>query len=254
MPELLSTRAIVLRTSPFGESDLVVSLLTEQFGKRSAFAARARTANRKLRGGLRPLSVAVVHLKPRQGSELDRLMESEVQYDAATLGRDLRVFGVASVAAEAASWMLADHQGDALLFERTERLFQWLTASDRPDALLWVGLSRYLLLLLEEAGVWPGSDGMGSDASGRIEDEVVAGISPRGWIERAQLGREPGAIAVTEQMLAYFTLLEQARMPSGEALEQAGRCTALLHTMVGWQTQRSLQSWDFLCQVMPPRG
>ncbi|NQW62292.1 MAG: recombination protein O N-terminal domain-containing protein, partial [Deltaproteobacteria bacterium] len=65
MAELLSTRAIVLRTSPFGESDLVVSLLTEQFGKRSAFAARARTANKKLRGGLRPLSLAVVHLKPR---------------------------------------------------------------------------------------------------------------------------------------------------------------------------------------------
>ena len=254
MAELLSTRAIVLRTSPYGESDLIVSLLTEQFGKRSAFAARARTANKKLRGGLRPLSLAVVHLKPRLGSDLDRLMESEVEHDASILGKDLRVFGVASVAAEAASWMLADHQGDASLFERTERLFIWLVAAERPDALLWVGLCRYLLLLLDDAGVWPGVEGMGSDESGRLDDEVVAGLSPRGWVERSQMGREPSAIPVSEQMVEFFAVLEQARMPSGRALETAARCAALLHAMVTWQTQRPLQSWDFLCQVMSGRN
>jgi len=50
----LSTPALVLRTRPFGESDRIVTLLTEQHGKVAGIAKGAKNSRRRFAGTLEP--------------------------------------------------------------------------------------------------------------------------------------------------------------------------------------------------------
>jgi len=72
------TAALLLRRVPVGESDLVVTLLTETLGRVSAIARAARRSQRRFGGSLEALHTLRVRLEERTGSELMVLVEARI--------------------------------------------------------------------------------------------------------------------------------------------------------------------------------
>ncbi|HVI73863.1 MAG TPA: DNA repair protein RecO, partial [Anaeromyxobacteraceae bacterium] len=60
MADSLKLTGVVLRTVDYGESDRVVSLLTAERGKVSAFARKARVSRRRFGGALEPFTLLQV--------------------------------------------------------------------------------------------------------------------------------------------------------------------------------------------------
>src|SRR3954469_21098184 len=75
---LKESEAIVLRTYPFRESDLLVTLFTRTEGKVRGVARAAKKSRRRFGGALEPLTYIKVAFEDRERQELARLDSCEV--------------------------------------------------------------------------------------------------------------------------------------------------------------------------------
>jgi DNA repair protein RecO (recombination protein O) len=73
-----TTLALVLRRTPYGDSDLISSLFTEKLGRVSALARAARKSQRRFGGGLEPFHTLEVDLDQSSGSDLASLRAARV--------------------------------------------------------------------------------------------------------------------------------------------------------------------------------
>ena len=67
------SEALVLRTYPFREADLLVTLFTRAEGKIKGVAKSAKKSKRRFGGALEPLTCVNAHWEDKQGQELARL-------------------------------------------------------------------------------------------------------------------------------------------------------------------------------------
>lgn len=72
------TRALLLRRVDYGESDLVVTLFTEELGKLSALARGARKSQKRFGGSLEPMHTLRLTLEEHATSELFALREARL--------------------------------------------------------------------------------------------------------------------------------------------------------------------------------
>lgn len=72
------TDAVVLRSTPYRESDVVVSLFTERLGKVSALARAARKSRKRFGGSLEPLHGLHVRLSERASAEMMTLEDATI--------------------------------------------------------------------------------------------------------------------------------------------------------------------------------
>jgi DNA repair protein RecO (recombination protein O) len=97
----IATDALLLRRVDYGESDLVLTLLTEQLGKVSALARGARKSSRRFSGALEPMHTLRVEMDERPGAELLTLVESKLQTPRENIMRSL---GAMEAAGKALTW------------------------------------------------------------------------------------------------------------------------------------------------------
>jgi DNA repair protein RecO (recombination protein O) len=74
---LFESRALVVRTVEFGESDIIATLITEDAGKVGAVVRGARKGSRRVGGALEPIHTIAVLLEDK-GAELTTLKESRI--------------------------------------------------------------------------------------------------------------------------------------------------------------------------------
>ncbi|HEX8948263.1 MAG TPA: DNA repair protein RecO [Dissulfurispiraceae bacterium] len=75
---LKRTEGIVLKSSAFGEADLIVSYLTPDYGPLKAFAKSPRKVKSRFGSSLEPLTHARISLFGREESNLPRLTQSDI--------------------------------------------------------------------------------------------------------------------------------------------------------------------------------
>src|SRR5439155_14569090 len=75
---LKESEAIVLRTYPLREADLLVTLFTREEGKVRGVARSAKKSRRRFGGALEPLTYVRAHYEDREQQELARLDSCEV--------------------------------------------------------------------------------------------------------------------------------------------------------------------------------
>src|SRR5438477_13135765 len=75
---LKESEAIILRTYPLREADLLVTLFTRAEGKVRGVARSAKKSKRRFGGALEPLTYVRVHYEDREQQELARLDSCEV--------------------------------------------------------------------------------------------------------------------------------------------------------------------------------
>jgi DNA repair protein RecO (recombination protein O) len=135
-----------LRSIDYRDSDRIVTLLTEDFGKISALARGARKSQRRFGGALQPYVLMRAHFRPGRGelAHLDR-----VSVDRSFLGilRSLQSIGAAGTALAVIRERVPEHEPEPAVFEAAVRFLMALEdGAPAEEALLSLQI-RVLTLL-----------------------------------------------------------------------------------------------------------
>lgn len=150
----LKLTAVVLRTVDYGESDRVVTLLSRERGKVSAFARGARASRRRFGGALEPFTLVAAELRSRSASELLGLESVAVLRGHGGIRGDLARIACAAYATEVARELVRDHEPHDELFELMVEYLDLVDgAPARPAA-----LRAFELGALHAAGLAPRLD------------------------------------------------------------------------------------------------
>lgn len=132
---LKESEAIVLRTYPLREADLLVTLFTRAEGKIHGVARSAKKSKRRFGGALEPLTHVRAFYDVRERQELSRLDACEVlESPLATEVTYARAVALAHVA-ELLDELLPDHEANDAIFRLTLLVLQALqtTCHSEPD-------------------------------------------------------------------------------------------------------------------------
>jgi DNA repair protein RecO (recombination protein O) len=147
---LRESEAIVLRTYPFREADLLVTLFTRLEGKVRGVARSAKKSKRRFGGALEPLTYVRAFYDVRERQELARLdscdvlespLASEVSYArAVALGH----------IAELLDELLPDRESNDAIFRLTLSVLHVLTGPE-----VWMPVTYFELWLTRQVGFLP---------------------------------------------------------------------------------------------------
>jgi DNA repair protein RecO (recombination protein O) len=146
----LNSEAVVLRTWPVQEADLIVSFFTRDFGKIRGIAKSALKSRKRFGGALEPMTVARAWFvqKPRQ--ELARLDQLEILRSPLTLAVDPVRLTALSFYAELLDEALPEHDPQETVFRLLISVLEQ-TTSDQP----WMPLTYFQLWMTRLMGLLP---------------------------------------------------------------------------------------------------
>ncbi len=129
MNRIITTRATVIETIPFGESDTIVTLLAEQNGRIRAIAKVARRSARRFAGGLEITDTGSFELKaPPRPDQLWTVQSITSRIPWVNLRGNLRKFEIASFCLELVGRFASE--GDPLARDLFEPLVDALNRLD----------------------------------------------------------------------------------------------------------------------------
>jgi DNA repair protein RecO (recombination protein O) len=146
-----TSEAIVLRAFPYGESDKIVSVLTENHGKVSGIAKGAKRSRKRFANSLEPLSLVEVRFQERPQSSLVFLLSAELRSAFKTLTSNLEAIAAASYVIEITDRLVGERDDSRLVFHH---LKAGLTFLERNGYSL-IFLTAFELKLLKLAGYEP---------------------------------------------------------------------------------------------------
>ncbi|HXY04086.1 MAG TPA: DNA repair protein RecO [Terriglobales bacterium] len=147
---LKESEAIVLRTYPLREADLLVTLFTRAEGKVSGVARAAKKSKRRFGGALEPLTYVRLYYEDRERRELARLDACEVLDSPlsaeVTYGRAIALAHVAELLDE----LLPDREPNDTVFRLALSVLARLRNSD-----VWLPLTYFELWMTRLMGYLP---------------------------------------------------------------------------------------------------
>ena len=252
--EEIRTRAFVLRTRSYGESDVIAVLLSADHGKLSGIARGARRSKRRFAGpALEPFQDLDVRLGRRPLADLAFLHECRVVTSHHAVASDIEAYAWASYLCELTELMTPERDPCPDLY----RLFRDLIDRLGRGAPAAASSHRYVLALLDWAGWGPDFSSCSmckqplDVASRPIVDPRGSGLMCTAHEAEAR-GADPqdpefeaGRRIVDGELLAYVRGLRATEVTC--AVPAAA--TALLHRLVDLHLHRPLKSRAFLATV-----
>jgi len=145
------TNALILHQTLFGESDVILSLMTEQLGRIDAIARFARKSQKRFGGVLEPIHTLRMKLDERSGRDLLSLKECQIVTPRRTI---LKALSRLEAAGKALSWLrktAPNRTPEPELYARTLKLLDALddeVNANRSELLL----AEYGLQLMAACG------------------------------------------------------------------------------------------------------
>jgi DNA repair protein RecO (recombination protein O) len=147
---LKESEAIVLRTYPLREADLLVTLFTRAEGKVRGVARAAKKSKRRFGGALEPLTYVRAHYEDRERQELARLDSCEVlESPLATEVSYARAVALGHVA-ELLDELLPDREANDAVFRLALSVLAGLRGSD-----VWMPVTYFELWMTRLMGYLP---------------------------------------------------------------------------------------------------
>ena len=128
-----TTDAILLRKIDYGESDAIVTLLTPDLGKVSAFAAGARKSRKRFASTLSGSWLMRVMLKERKGAQLYRLSEAWIDEPQTLRFQNVQAMAAAAALLEMVREGSAPSHPDSHLFTEVRHALLLLIASEKSQ-------------------------------------------------------------------------------------------------------------------------
>jgi DNA repair protein RecO (recombination protein O) len=154
MPVLIS-EAVLLRTWPVHEADLIVSLFTRDYGKLRAVAKSALKSRKRFGGALEPMTLARAWFVERPRQELARLDELEIIRSPLSAPVDQPRLAVLSFFAEVLDEALPEHDPQETVFRLVASVLEHTTAARSETAQPWMGLTYFSLWMTRLLGLLP---------------------------------------------------------------------------------------------------
>jgi DNA repair protein RecO (recombination protein O) len=244
---LHASDAVILRTWPVNEADLIVSFFTRDYGKVKGVAKAALKSRKRFGGALEPMTQARAYFADRPRQELVRLDQLELQRSPLSFPVDYARAAVLSFYAEALEETLPEHDPQETVFRLLLAVLEQTTAEQpwMPLTYFSVWITRLMGWLPDlaactlcgerfaagEASFHPGADGLFCPLHRQGAGSL---LSADAWTLAQRMLRSPvSAFAQEEwprrraQDLRRFTLqsLErhlERRLRSAEAIRNLG--------------------------------
>jgi DNA repair protein RecO (recombination protein O) len=146
-----ATPAIVLRTRPYGDSDRIVSFLTEHHGKITGIAKGAKRSRKRFVNSLEPLSLVQLRFQDRPNGNLVFILASDLVIGFQNLVSSLEKIAFASYLIEITDALLGEREENRLVFEHLKNGLNFL--EDHPSSFIF--LTAFELKLLSLTGYQP---------------------------------------------------------------------------------------------------
>ena len=147
---VLSSEAVVLRTWPVHEADLIVSFFTRDYGRVRGVAKSALKSRKRFGGSLEPMTVARAWFAERPRQELVRLDQLEILRSPLSSPIDPVRLAVLSFFAELLDEALPDHDPHETVFRLLLAVLD-LTTVEQP----WMPLTYFQLWMTRLMGLLP---------------------------------------------------------------------------------------------------
>lgn len=147
---LKQSEAIVLRSYPLHEADLLVTFFTRAEGKVKGVAKAAKKSRKRFGGALEPLTVVRLYYDDREGKELARIDSCDVLASPLTSAVDYpRAVGLGHVA-ELLDELLPDREANDAMFRLALAVLAHLQGGD-----IWLPLTYFDLWTVRLVGFLP---------------------------------------------------------------------------------------------------
>jgi DNA repair protein RecO (recombination protein O) len=152
---VLTSEAVVLRTWPVHEADLIVSLFTRDYGRVRGVAKSALRSRKRFGGALEPMTLAQAWFAERPGQELVRLDQLEILRSPLSAPVDSARMTVLSFFAELLDEALPDHDPQQTIFRLLGSVLEQ-THAVQPDVVQpWMPLTYFQLWMTRLMGLLP---------------------------------------------------------------------------------------------------
>lgn len=150
-----STEAVVLRTWPLAEADLIVSLFTRDFGRLKGVAKAALKSRKRFGGALEPMTVVRVWFAERPGQELARLDQMEVARSPLAGLVDVARMTVLSFYAELLDEALPERDRQETVFRLLISVLEQTHAAESNVLQPWMAVTYFSLWMTRLMGLLP---------------------------------------------------------------------------------------------------
>jgi DNA repair protein RecO (recombination protein O) len=152
---VLTSEAVVLRTWPMHEADLIVSFFTRDYGKVKGVAKSALKSRKRFGGALEPMTVARAWFAERPRQELARLDQLEIIRSPLSAPIDQARMTVLSFFAEVLDEALPDHDPQETVFRLLQAVLEHTTVVQSEIVQPWMPLTYFSLWMTRLMGILP---------------------------------------------------------------------------------------------------
>jgi DNA repair protein RecO (recombination protein O) len=226
---LRESEAIVLRTYPLREADLLVTFFTRLEGKVHGVARSAKKSKRRFGGALEPLTYVRAFYEVRERQELARLDSCEVlESPLASEVSYARAVALGHVA-ELLDELLPDHEANDAIFRLTLSVLHVLNGPE-----IWMPVTYFDLWLTRLVGFLP-----------ELDECVVCGRNLNG--SRAYFhALADGLMCVDDKRLASSELSAESRAVAGQMFRAPVESFAVRR----WTKAQAADLRKFLIQIL----
>jgi DNA repair protein RecO (recombination protein O) len=147
---VLTSEAVVLRTWPVHEADLVVSLFTRDYGRITGVAKSALKSRKRFGGALEPMTIARAFFVEKPKQELARLDQLEIIRSPLSAPVDQTRLIVLSLFAEVLEQVLPEHDPQETVFRLIVSVLEQTTVEQT-----WMPLTYFALWMTRLMGLLP---------------------------------------------------------------------------------------------------
>src|SRR5580658_73203 len=152
---MLTSEAVVLRTWPLHEADLIVSFFTRDFGRLKGVAKAALKSRKRFGGALEPMTVARAWFQEKPKQELVRLDQLEIVRSPLSAPVDHVRMAVLSFYAEVLDESLPEHDPQDAVFRLAGAVLEQTSAAESDLIQPWMALTYFSLWMTRLMGLLP---------------------------------------------------------------------------------------------------
>jgi len=152
---VLTSEAVVLRTWPVHESDLIVSFFTRDYGRMRGVAKAALKSRKRFGGAVEPMTLARAWFAERPRQELVRLDKLEILRSPLSAPVDHARMAVLSFFAEVIDEALPERDPQETVFRLLVSVLEHTTAAQSETVQPWMPLTYFSLWMTRLMGLLP---------------------------------------------------------------------------------------------------
>jgi len=152
---VLTSEAVVLRTWPVHEADLIVSFFTRDYGRMRGVAKAALKSRKRFGGALEPMTLARAWFAERPGAELVRLDQLEIVRSPLSAPVDHTRMAVLSFYAEVLDEALPERDPQDAIFRLLISVLEQTAAAQSETVQPWMALTYFSLWMTRLMGLLP---------------------------------------------------------------------------------------------------